>query len=54
MQQEDKLIGHDDSSSFIQNSEDLEEEDEEDESELGHTLELQVSVIRKEGKKKNE
>ena len=43
MQEEEQLSGDDDSSSFIQNSEDIEEE----EAELGRSLELQGSVIRK-------
>ena len=53
MQEEEQFSGDDDSNSFVQNSEDIEEEDEEEVSELGRALELQGSVIRKEGKKKN-
>ena len=52
MQEEEQFSDDDDSSSFIQNSEDIEEGVEEEESELGRALELQGSVIRKEGKKK--
>ena len=52
MQEEEQFSSDDDSGSFIQNSEDIEEEDEK-EAELERPLELQGSVIRKGGRKKN-
>ena len=53
MQEEEQFSGDDDSNSSVQCSEDIEEEDDGEVSELGRALELQGSAIRKEGKKKN-
>ena len=45
IQEEEKFSGDDNSSSFMQNSEDIEEEVEEGESEVGRALKLQGSIL---------